>query len=232
LLGLQCPESFRPDSPSLEEIMLHEWDIRQKNAWQALDMVGSAARAFATEMKHKREKVGLGLPRRIHKGPEAEPLHHARGGTRHPSPVQYSIRQTDEGFRIRFAAFPSNVLPDERTNRDLLDQLLKKFGAELNALKSSRAEGRRTVSPMPPVSPPGSPARTAPLLTVGEELRGVLMEQNRKGTWTAKAKGVSAPVTNKADVPASLAQGAPVILKVTAVTPNPSFRYLRQGEAA
>jgi CRISPR-associated protein Cmr6 len=105
--------------------------------WFVLDRVGAAAQAFAQagpdtgHGKHCAGKIGLGLPRKIHRAPGEELL--GVRGDRFASPVWYHVGRSEDGRQVvRVSAFPSRELrppgvsSDEglRRHRELLTQLL------------------------------------------------------------------------------------------------------------
>jgi len=146
------PGDFRPDwagSANLHQMTAlsrqvlgqeHPWLEVQTpwdKAWRALDELGQAAQAFAQAPadtrhgKHCPEKLGLGLPRKIHKGRQTQELQ-GEHGDRHASPVHYHLDWSNKGYNIRVSAFPTGELRAPRTTaeeglqrqQDILGELL------------------------------------------------------------------------------------------------------------
>ncbi len=116
-----------------------ELETRYRDPWHLLDLLGSAAQSFAQASpstghgKHSPAKLGLGLPRSIHRGPQRQPLH-AVHGDRFASPLFYHVAQGENGMlTARVAAFPSRHLRESHVPPDrglvqhtaLLRQLLQ-----------------------------------------------------------------------------------------------------------
>jgi CRISPR-associated protein Cmr6 len=134
-LYLMCELSRQvlgPDSPWLEVSLPAAVD-----PWFVLDRMGTSAQRFAQadtatrHGKHCREKLGLGLPRKIHRAP-GEDLRGVRGD-RFSSPVWYHLGRSEAGqMAVRVSAFPArqlrlaSVSPEEglRQHQQLLAQLL------------------------------------------------------------------------------------------------------------
>jgi CRISPR-associated protein Cmr6 len=129
-------EAFRlewADSPSLHLMRelsrdvlgdSHPWleiPVASADPWFVLDRIGAAAQAFAQadpetgHGKHCAGKIGLGLPRKIHRAP-GEDLRGVRGD-RFASPVWYHLGRSEGGEQlVRIAAFPSRQLRSEGVN--------------------------------------------------------------------------------------------------------------------
>ena len=132
-----CNQSGKAESPALENMTSCDIATSCSNPWTALDQLGYAAQGFAQKYAHRAEKKALGLPRRIH-GPQDKPMRHqskkthkpplklsANGISRHAAPVHYHLAESDSGNLIlRITAFPAHRLPDCKTSKKILDELL------------------------------------------------------------------------------------------------------------
>jgi CRISPR-associated protein Cmr6 len=127
--------------------------------WQVLDQVGFALQAFAKKFAHKREKMALGLPRRIGRSPSdatgafnaTGPMRRlledarSRGGShniRHASPFHVHLAPAANGapgFKVTVSTFPAACLPDFNTSKQFLDQFRNALNADL--------DGRARLSP-------------------------------------------------------------------------------------
>jgi CRISPR-associated protein Cmr6 len=114
----------RPDGNGWIELY-----VSTTNVWQALDRVGMLAQKFAQDRKHRREKKGLGMPRKI--GHPAQGQFQPGPGVndRHASPIHYHLHSEGNGFVLRVAAFPSARLPNLQASEILLEELLRYFAA-------------------------------------------------------------------------------------------------------
>ncbi|MCI0624644.1 MAG: type III-B CRISPR module RAMP protein Cmr6, partial [Acidobacteria bacterium] len=134
-LGLS--NEFKQDHahlPSLQQTLPPvEVSFSWPNLWNVLDQVGFAYQAFAKKYKHRREKMALGLPRRI--GPPIQgtfnPTTPVMPTSRHSSPVHIHVGRNDGGWTVRVIAFPAAYLPDFNTSRKFLVEFLKEFGDDL-----------------------------------------------------------------------------------------------------
>lgn len=222
---------MQPVSSAIEQMQEKELRLRGNEPWFALDQLGYAYQEFASAEAHKKEKVSLGLPRRIHKGPEAISLRHPAGQyKRHSSPLHFHLVHDENGYAVRIAAFASPRLPDPATSRDYLSKCVARM---------ERWLGEQEGKPIPPAPQQArEPAAVAPRpvtpvssLKVGDRVTGTLVEKSPKGTWKAKVEGFlrPGPVQNSPMMPVSLKQGDSVPLKVAINKPNdPAFIWLKE----
>jgi CRISPR-associated protein Cmr6 len=193
--------------------------LSSQDAWWVMNAVGLAMKNVASDWKHLRHKVVLGLPRQIH-GPRNEPLHHQNAadhkrptrlrGTppvdqRHASPVHVCVRQSPSGaLEVRVLAFVASKLPDEVLSRDTLRDYVGLLAAELRRVTA------RAPTPAPAPAPVPAPVRRiAP--EQGSVQRVRLSGQTKKGGW--KAQLVVHDATYEGPV---LGTGAPPALELGA----------------
>jgi CRISPR-associated protein Cmr6 len=116
---------FREDwmrSPSVHRMDCQTFKLSGNSVWAGIDSLGEAYRAFNAQLgiKHRPEKLALGLPRSIHRYPQQERLTHPAGGyDRHASPVHFRLIKHGTGYAVRVTAFTSahlahTVNPAER----------------------------------------------------------------------------------------------------------------------
>ncbi|MCX8139300.1 MAG: type III-B CRISPR module RAMP protein Cmr6 [Gemmataceae bacterium] len=150
--GLGLPNTFqaaRAESPSWQQVLGPvEVAFSWPNIWNVLDQVGFAYQTFAKKYKHNRQKLALGMPRRL--GPPVQgrfnPTPPVTPNSRHASPVHIHIERRDSGWVVRVVAFPAAHLPDLNTSRTFLEEFLRDFGDDL----------RRRSQLSPPSGPTGS----------------------------------------------------------------------------
>jgi CRISPR-associated protein Cmr6 len=125
----RVPEPPQPVSSSIDRMQEKELRLRGNEPWFALDQLGYAYQSFASSEKHRREKLALGLPRRIHKGPEEENLRHPAGPPyrRHASPLHFHVFQDAQGYAVRIAALANPHLPDIATSAAYLKRCIDKM---------------------------------------------------------------------------------------------------------
>ncbi len=218
-------------SPSLELVPgVVEVPFSRPNVWSVLDQVGFAYQAFAKKYKHQREKMALGLPRRIGQPVQGNftPTGPVAANGRHASPVHLHLDRQDGGWLIRAVAFPAAHLPDLNTSQAFLERFLEDFDNHL----------RRRAALQPPSGPTqgrpsrqqaSSPSREPSLPRSGEPVEAVLLdERTRKGGWRARhaATGIAGPIQNTNDVPADKKPGQTVTLIVQSANEREiSFRF-------
>ncbi len=146
--ALQTAAAVRPgtefkesnlQSPSVHRIMITELRLKGASDWDAIDSLGRAYRAFNASMKHNPEKLALGLPRAIHKGPERKALRHPAGRyDRHASPLHFRLMKLQQGFAVRVTGFASTHLADAvppaqrlAASREFLNKCVKFMREEL-----------------------------------------------------------------------------------------------------
>jgi len=234
--GLELPNMFtegRAHSSSLRQMLDRvEVVFSWPDVWQVLDQVGFAYQAFAKEYKHKREKMALGLPRRI-----GQPVQGAFNPTppvtpngRHSSPVHIHIARNDGGWLVRVVAFPAAHLPNLATSRAFLTGFLKDLYADLRRRAELKPPPPAPAHGKPSRSEQGSVASTGPTLpNAGDRVEALLLDQKtRKGGWKARHEpsGLSGPIQNSADVPGDRKPGDKLTLIVASANQREiAFRY-------
>jgi len=134
-------------SASLQQMLTPiEVTFSWPSAWPVLDQVGFAWQTFAKKYKHKREKMALGLPRRIGNPAQGNfrPTPPVTTNGRHTSPVRIHVERIGNAWLIRAVAFPAAHLPDLLTSNAFLKEFLTDFGDDL----------RRRAGLNPPSTPP------------------------------------------------------------------------------
>jgi CRISPR-associated protein Cmr6 len=220
-------------SSSLQQ-MLDPVDVTfsRPDVWNVLDQVGFAYQSFAKEYEHKREKMALGLPRRIGNPVQGtfNPKPPVVTNGRHSSPVHIHVARSDGGWLVRAVAFPAAHLPDLLTSTAFLKKFLERFDkdlqrrASLNPPPSSPTQASRVQRQQTPADPAG------PILpNAGDRVEAVLLDaKTRKGGWKAKHEptGLSGPIQNSADVPDDLRPGNSLELIVASASKREiAFRY-------
>ncbi|MBC7821052.1 MAG: type III-B CRISPR module RAMP protein Cmr6 [Planctomycetaceae bacterium] len=226
------------ESPSLEHLISEEpittpWS----NYWFALDRLGDAAQQFSQSYKHDRQKLALGLPRRI-KNPfgDFEIGRRAADSDRHASPIMAHVHRAADGqYAVQLIAFPSVELPADKTaakSREFLTQALQKIRANLEQQTELHAtEGRTAAKTVPSVAPPASSvvAPPPPSVKPGDWVKAVLLaEKTGKGGWKAQHPGakLSGPIQNSAEVPGDNVPGNELELVVAVYNGREiAFRY-------
>ncbi len=241
-LGNQFNESAA-DSASLQQMLGPvEVTFNCSFVWTALDQVGFAWQTFAKKYKHKREKMALGLPRRIG-NPAQENFRPTSPDTtngRHTSPVRIHVDRVGSGWLVRAVAFPATHLPDLQTSRSFLKEFLKDFEGDLRRranlqhlpVPSTAGSGGTRHVPQRPAQPqqPSAPSRPQPGQRVEAKL---LAEKTKKGGWKAKHElsGLSGPIQNTGDVPGDKTAGDTLTLIVASANEREiAFRYLTAAD--
>jgi len=234
--ALGLPNNFNANhahSPSLQQMLGPvEVTFSWSDAWQVLDQVGFAYQAFAKKYKHNREKMALGLPRRIGNPVQGtfNPAPPVTTNGRHSSPAHIHVARSDGGWLVRAVAFPAAHLPNLNTSTTFLKEFLKDFGNDL--------QRRAKLSPPPSAPATGSriqrqqtpPASTGPTLpSAGDRVESILLdEKTKKGGWKARHEpsGLSGPIQNTADVPSDKKPGEKLTLIVASVNQREiAFRF-------
>ncbi|WP_428937271.1 type III-B CRISPR module RAMP protein Cmr6 [Fontivita pretiosa] len=223
----------RAHSTSLQQ-MLGPVDVNFSwpNVWAVLDQVGFAYQAFAKKYKHNREKMALGLPRRIGNPVKGafNPTPPVTTNSRHSSPVHIHVEGKPGNWTVRVIAFPAAHLPNLATSQYFLKEFLKDFGDDLQ---------RRAALQPPPPGPrqvmasarqQAAPPSTGPSLPKpGDRVDAILLdEKTKRGGWKAKhvATGIAGPIQNSNDVPTDKKAGDSVTLIVASATQREiAFRY-------
>jgi CRISPR-associated protein Cmr6 len=238
--ALQLSNSFVEStaaSPALEHMLGPvEATFTWSSIWSVLDQIGFAFQTFAKKYKHKRQKLALGLPRRIGNPAQGtfQPTLPVTTNGRHTSPVRIHVERTSGGYAVRAIAFPAAKLPNLTVSRTFLNEFLKDFGADM----------QRRAALSPPSSPPsaGGGGRQMPQRTTqrqqpvtpsrpqpGQRVEATLLEEKtKKGGWKAKheTSGLSGPIQNSGDVPGEKNVGDRLTLIVASATERGiAFRY-------
>lgn len=116
-------------SPSLRRLAggrVLEEKLAGKEPWFVLDQLGAAYQEVAAAARHQKDKLALGLPRKINNPKGNEFIDHPRrksvpGGTqkkkpgefRHASPLHFKVFQRDGDYWVRLTPFVDPYLPDE-----------------------------------------------------------------------------------------------------------------------
>jgi CRISPR-associated protein Cmr6 len=227
--ALQLPTTFiegRARSASLQQMLKPiEVNFSWPNVWSVLDQIGFAYQTFAKKYKHQREKMALGLPRRIGQPVQGtfNPTAPVTANSRHSSPVHIHVAGREGNWTVRVTAFPAAHLPDLATSRKFLEEFLKDFGDDL----------RRRADLLPPSGP--SPHQLSPsssgsnLPKYSDRVDAVLLEEKtKKGGWKAKhvSTGIAGPIQNSNDVPGDKKAGDTLTLIVQSSNEREiAFRY-------
>lgn len=233
--GLALRENPAPYSwkTAIQSEVLTPW----KDPWSVIDRLGFAVQSFAQNYKHEECKAVLGLPRKIH-GPQRDPMRHqnershqrpenlapnlrdANNGdrTRFASPIWYHIEPSENGSLIRITVFPSNMIRDINTSKNMYDELIEHVEEKLKEY----AEAPQQTSIMPQRSHQGKQTfqpSTSSGYKAGSKVKAVLLEEKtKKGGWRAKLEGtdISGPIQNSNKVPSSCVPGQQVelVLKI------------------
>lgn len=222
-------------SASLEQMLGPvEANFTWPQVWSVLDQVGFAYQTFAKKYKHRRDKMALGLPRRVGRPAQGDfhPAPPVTTNSRHTSPVRIHIAPTENGWVVRTIALPAAQLPNLAASRKFLQEFLKDFGEEIN-----RRAVLQPPSPPPPhlggqpqqPLPAGAANRGAGLPGSGQRVEAELLEQRSKGGgWRAKhvASGIAGPIQNSGDVPGDKKAGDRLPLIVQSANPKEiAFKY-------
>lgn len=158
-------DDHRAHSASLQQ-MLAPVDVTFSwpNVWSVLDQVGFAYQAFAKKYKHQREKMALGLPRRIGSPVQGtfNPTPPVTVNSRHSSPAHIHVERRNECWTVRVIAFPASHLPDLNTSRTFLEEFVKNLGDDL----------RRRASLSPPSGPSGGTGPARPQIAPSSSTAG------------------------------------------------------------
>jgi CRISPR-associated protein Cmr6 len=244
------------DSPALETMLpTLEVATRWVDPWFAVDQLGFSAQGFAQEFKHRPEKLGLGLPRKIHGPRDNGPIQgtqdvknwkppvwlgelHPKLGRRKPrdmrdaSPVHYHFAKAADGaLTIRVTAFPARYLPETATSRKFLSGLLEYLKADLEKrARDFAAKGQQkpatSVAPSASVSRPAAAGRRLP--KQGDTVEAVMVEDPKgKGRRFARhvASGMVGNIQNSAEIPPDKKTGDQVQLIVAICTPPDQIQF-------
>ncbi len=199
--------------------------------WLALGQLGAAAQGFAQNYSPKERKIALGLPRNIRRSryrsrgqQQSQALRHAQGATRHASPVHYHVAQAEDGtLTIRMVAFPSSVLPDIETSREVLGELRKHVSDEIKKSASENARKGQKPFESEPVQSITAQAGTH-FPKAKDRVRATLLEEKTKRTGAWKARhddsGLGGVIQNSPEMPADCTPGQQVDLLVAFCNPN------------
>ena len=217
-------------APALEEALIFEQPTAWRDHWYALDQTGMALQLF-TKNLDAQERLALGLPRRVGRGRDAQPL---RAGQidRHASPALWSLATRGDGMLlVRLIAFPAAKLPEKAASKAILQNLIDAARKALNqqAGQSPRPSGRGghgsagtgrsdTRGSSGSAPPQGSPRDNLP--RANERVQAELLEEKTKrGGWKAKHldSGLEGPIQDKENAPANAKPGQPVTLTVAFV---------------
>lgn len=123
-VGRAFREKFFPtrDFPELHEALtaslshcLEPLEItftKEKNTiWLAIDQLGSAVQMFSKQLEQEEYKIALGLPR-------------LDKHERHASPLHFHFENREGHFKVRALAFPCPSLPDLKTSKEVLQNIL------------------------------------------------------------------------------------------------------------
>jgi len=197
-----------------------------------LDQIGFAYQAFAKKYKHRREKMALGLPRRIGNPVQGtfKPTQPVTTNSRHSSPVHIHIARTESGWLVRAVAFPAAHLPNLNTSIEFLKEFLQEFGDDLQrraglppapASQTRLSRGQRRQIPTASAGPN--------LPSAGDRVEAVLLEEKtKKEGWKAQHEpsGLSGPIQNSTDVPGDKKPGDRLTLIVASANRRGiAFRY-------
>jgi CRISPR-associated protein Cmr6 len=226
------------ETPSIEHMLAPlEMELPWNDPWFALDQVGFSAQAFAQKYKHRLEKKGLGLPRKIGQPSSGNFRPSGCVSNRYASPVIYHFyrRKDAKKIHLRVSAFPSPHLHTLEANRSLLSALLAHLKEDLTLRSRDHADKGQTITPIAaPQRPPhwtsrpsDSPRRPQP--KTNERVQAVLLEERtKKNGWKARHQGsnLSGPIQNSDKVPADHKPGDVVTLTVQSVSPKQmDFRW-------
>ncbi len=235
-IGIKLRETSAPYS--WKTAILSEIQTPWKDTWTVIDRLGFAVQLFAQNYKHDERKAVLGLPRKIH-GPRREPMDHQRGqhrppedlypsleeanngkNTRFASPIWYHIEPNGNGSLIRITAFPSDMICDIDTSRNMYDELIEHVEKKLKeyAEAPQQAMPQTANTSQKPRQPTFQPS-TSCGYKAGSRVKAVLLEEKtKKGGWKAKVEGtdIVGPIQNSDKIPSTCAPGQQVelVLKI------------------
>lgn len=229
--GFEDDTRISARSSNLDDVISLETETPWRDWWFAIDQLGFAVQSFAQKNAHQKRKAALGLPRKIH-GPRPEPMNRQNPQNheppqplhgkdqRHASPVHYHLApRADGALTVRMTAFPTPVLPDIETSREVLEEIRNHLQSELEGrIRKHAGQGTRPPERRAAPAPVGSQARAPdPLPKPGDRVEAVLLEERtRKGGWKAKHEpsGLEGPIQNSGDVPDAAEPGQRVSLVV------------------
>jgi CRISPR-associated protein Cmr6 len=196
-----------------------------------LDQIGFAYQTFAKKYKHQREKMALGLPRRIGQPVQGQfnPTPPVTANSRHSSPVHIHVEGKPSNWTVRVTAFPAAHLPDLATSQTFLKEFLRDLGDDLRRRAVLQPPSGPTLGMSPPRHQASPSSSGSNLPKVGERVDAVLLdEKTKKGGWKAKhvATGIAGPIQNSNDVPGDKKAGDTVTLIVQSANEREiAFRY-------
>ena len=216
-------------SSSLDDMLRRDLLTPWRDSWFSLSQLGGAIQRFASSNSHREHKRALGLPRKIH-GPTSRPMRHQNSASHRPpkslsvergrrfaAPVHYHYaRENDGTLTLRITAFPSPELPDDKTSRNVLNDIMSHLRKDIEQ-RTRRHSGQGSKQLAERTSPPITDEGRRHVPRVGEEVSATLLPQKtRKGGWKAvhDASGLQGPIQNTHDVPGDAAPGAGVSLIV------------------
>jgi len=183
------------ESASLEHMQKIEVGTPWQDPWFALDQVGFAYQHFVkNDIRNKNDKIALGLPRGKLKHKKSD-----REYNRFASPVFFHLSpDRGQGIAVRVTAFHMKDLPDIKTSKRVLGQLLEHLEGDL-AERAARFNGPSAAAtarqapaphPRPAVAgkrPHGTPATVTIL---GPKGKGYRVQEKGKpeGSLTLGAK--------------------------------------------
>ena len=192
-------DAGKADAPSLKaSLMTKSVPTPWRNPWTALDQVGYVFQSFAKSGLPDRERLALGLPRRVGGHPLSGPK-----GDRHASPAHWSFsRRSDGTLTVRVIAFPAARLPDEGTSRKVLSRLLRHAEQDL----AQRIRDKPGIGQHQPMAARDAGSRreadSSGLPEAGARVPAVLLKgRTRKGGWRARTNGLEGPIFNSEEVP-------------------------------
>lgn len=190
---------------------IREYSLRDGNVWAALDQVGNAKQNIAKKYKRNREKIALGLPRRLEKGGQIlsdvrNPDQPREALKRHASPIHTRILGTPEKRRVRLLAFPSYALDGFATNSAFLASYLTDFEVQLKDTKEANNPKANppVARPAPAAAPPSLHQSASSGFMVCE-----IVDDPKSGKWKARVSttGVDANIANLKAMPPEVGVG-------------------------
>ena len=213
-------------APALEEALTLEESTAWCDAWYALDQIGMVLQLFTKSLDAK-ERVALGLPRRVGRGRDGRSLRGAGGIDRHATPALWSLATRQDGtLLVRLIAFPAARLPDKAASKAILQKLIdfasQKLRRQAGQSPSTGGRGGRGSSSTgrtAPKPPQGSPQADLPKPNERVEAE-LLEEKTKKGGWKAKHvnSGLQGPIQDTGNVPADAKPGQRVELTVASTS--------------
>ena len=206
-------DAGKADAPSLKaSLTTKSVPTPWRNPWTALDQVGYVFQSFAKSGLQDRERMALGLPRRVGGHPLSGPK-----GKRHASPAHWSFsRRSDGTLTVRVIAFPAARLPDERTSRKVLSRLLHHAEQDL----AERIRDKPGIGQRKPKAARDTGSRreadSSGLPEAGARVPAVLLQKRtKKSGWMAQTgAGFEGSIFNSGEVPSDARPGQEVELIV------------------